>query len=114
MGGLRALQDWKAELDRRIREQQELDAHASKGVEQEGGWLSGGIGGSNQMLEAMAVRGGELRPAEDSPLVSLGKAFSESLSNLTSMLGQEAGHQEHLPASTSPRALPPQTFSRRL
>jgi hypothetical protein len=110
------MQDWKAELDRRIREQQELDAQSSKGANQDGGgWLgSGGIGGSNKMLEAMAVIGSELQPAEDSPLLSLGKALSDSLSHLTSMLGQEAGDQEQPPASTSPPALPPQTFSRRL
>ena len=80
------MQDWKAELDRRIREQQELDAQASHSSEASGGLLgSSGRGSSNQMLEAIAAIGSELQPT-DSPLASLGKAFTESLSSLTSLL----------------------------
>lgn len=110
------MQDWKAELDRRIREQQELDAQASHSSEASGGLLGSsgrGSGGSNQMLEAIAAIGSELQPT-DSPLASLGKAFTESLSSLTSLLGKDAESEEQEDSASDVPALPPQTFSRRL
>jgi hypothetical protein len=109
------MQDWKAELDRRIREQQELDAQATDSGEAGGGGLWGNSEGrgSNQMLDAIAAIGSELQPAHN-PLASLGKAFTESLSNLTSLLGKDGDgeEEEHRPLEVP--ALPPQTFSRRL
>ena len=109
------MQDWKAELDRRIREQQALDAQASDCGEAGSGGLWGNSEGrgSNQMLDAIATIGSELQPTQN-PLASLGKAFTESLSNLTWLVSKDAdgGEDEHEPRDVP--ALPPQTFSRRL
>jgi hypothetical protein len=106
------MQDFKAELDRRIREQQAIDAQAVK-TEESPGWLGGG---SNQMFDAFKVIGSELQPAQDSPLGSLGKAFADSFSNISSLLGpssaEQAPNRSESPIHTP--ALPAQTFSRRL
>lgn len=110
------MQDFKAELDRRIREQQAIDAQAihaqaATKTDESPAWLGGG---SNQMLDAFKVIGSELQPAKDSTLGSLGKALSDSLSNLTSMLGPQSADQPRPESPVHTPVLPAQTFSRRL
>jgi len=110
------MQDWNAELNKRIREQQEIDAQSSANSQVSRGWFGGGGGGeSNQILDAFKVIGSELQPEKDSPLHTLGKAFSDSLSNLSSMLTtQDKAKEADSPLHSPGRGLPPQTFSRRL
>ena len=100
------MQDWKAELDRRIREQQEIDARAHKS--EDNAWL----GGDSKVLEALKVIACELEPMGK----GVTKGFSDAFSNLnlTSMLGPQ-NNEPHRPSSPIPDgALPRQTLSRRL
>jgi hypothetical protein len=106
------MQDWKAELDRRIREQEEIDAEAGESKEG-GGWLGTG-GQANQILDAFKVIGSELQPDKDSPLSSLSRAVNDSFSKFTSLLGADSQGQASPAPPRHSGPLPSQTFSRRL
>ena len=99
------MQDWKGELERRIREQKELDA--SKGISSKEQPLS--------PLFGLPFLGGELgggQAYQDSPMGKIQEAVEGLVGGVAGVLGLgNAAKQDSLP---EPSVLPPQTFSRRL
>ncbi len=108
------MQDWRKELDRRIKEQEAIDAKNAPPQGQEAWFnLSAWVGDSPEKEQAKRRSGGSTAAAEGNPLAALQGAASAVVEALAGALGLQEPEPSPEPLPQA-RPLPKQTFSRRL